>query len=64
MKKIKKKNKDKMNNNWVAVRTPKFLKDEADKTLKKLKKQREGKKYVMVKVSDRPLTYKEVEVDS
>ena len=53
-----------MNNNWTATEAPKFLKREAEKTLEKLNKQRTGKKYKMVKVSDRPPTYKEVEVNS
>lgn len=53
-----------MHNNWVTVRTPKFLKTEAQKALEKVKQQRKGKTFKMVKVSDRPVTYKEVEVES
>jgi hypothetical protein len=35
---------------------------QAQRALSKIQAQRAGKKYVLVKVSDAPLTYKEVEV--
>ena len=49
-------------NNWTSIETPKELRLEAERVLSKLKKQREGKVYEKIKVSDTPLTYKEVEI--
>ena len=49
--------------NWTNTDTPTYFKQEGDKALKKLKKTRKEKKYRLVKVSDTPTTYKEVEVD-
>ena len=49
-------------NNWVRHETPKFLKYEAEKTLGKVNKSREGKTFKMVKVSNTPPTWKEIEV--
>jgi len=34
----------------------------AEKTLKKAKNKREGKIFILIKISDNPLTYKEIEV--
>lgn len=51
-----------MNNNWTYTEAPKFLKEEAEKALRKINKSRIGKQFMMVKVCDRPLTYKEVEI--
>ena len=51
-----------MNNNWTYNETPKFLREEALKQVKKANKAREGKQFKLVKVCDRPLTYKEVEI--
>jgi hypothetical protein len=49
-------------NNWVVAETPKFLKHEAEKTLKKVSKSREGKRFKMVKISNTPPTWKEIEI--
>lgn len=49
-------------NNWTSAETPRFLKEEGEKALKKIIKSRIGKKFKMVKVCDRPLTYKEIEI--
>jgi hypothetical protein len=51
-----------MNNNWVYKEGGNFHKKNGEKVLKKIKEQRKGKMYRMVKVSDNPLTYKEIEV--
>lgn len=50
------------NNNWIGVETPKHFKLQADKVLNKVKKERSKKEFKLVKVSDKPLTYKEVEI--
>ena len=52
-----------MSNNWVLNENANFLKKEAERELKKAKDQRKGKRFVMVKVCDKPLTYKEIEVN-
>jgi hypothetical protein len=56
------KTKQEMNNNWVYKEGGNFHKKNGEKVLKKIKEQRKGKMYRMVKVSDYPLTYKEIEV--
>lgn len=51
-----------MNNNWIYKEGGNFHKINGEKTLKKVKEQRKGKTFRMVKVSDHPITYKEIEV--
>lgn len=51
-----------MNNNWIHHEGGNFHKKNGDKALKKVKDQRVNKKFKMIKVSDHPVTYKEVEI--
>lgn len=51
-----------MNNNWIHKEGGNFHKKNGEKTLKKANDQRKGKTFKMVKVSDHPVTYKEVEI--
>ena len=52
--------------NWVQLQNGAFWKKDAEKSLKKIKAERENisksqnKELKLVKVSDKPLTYKEV----
>lgn len=48
--------------NWSKEETKKFVHEQAIKQSKILKDSREGKKFKLVKVSDHPLTFKEVEL--
>lgn len=48
--------------NWTKEETQKEILNMAQKALKKIKKSRKDKKYKLVKVSDHPPTYKEVEL--
>ena len=48
--------------NWASETTTSFLKSKGEKALKKAKRKLKGKKYKLIKVSDKPLTYKEVEI--
>lgn len=49
--------------NWTKTTTNASLKKDAEKELKKIKREKKGKKTRLVKVSDRPLTYKEIEIE-
>ena len=51
-----------MNNNWVYIQSGDFFKKQAEKNLKKIKEGRKNKKFRLVKISDTPVTYKEIEV--
>lgn len=46
--------------NWVNLETPAFWRKEAEKQLEKVKSKIKGKKIKLIKISDKPLTYKEV----
>ena len=50
--------------NWVEDNTHKAQTKEAQKKLNDFKRDQQNKKFQLVKVSDHPLTYKEVEVKS
>jgi hypothetical protein len=51
-----------MNNNWVYTQSGDFFKKQAEKNLKKIKEGRKNKKFKLVKISDTPATYKEIEI--
>lgn len=46
--------------NWTTLNTTSALRAEADKELKKIKKNNKGQKMRLVKVCDKPLTFKEI----
>jgi hypothetical protein len=48
--------------NWTKESTPKELKKKANKVLDQLKKDRSGRVFKLIKVCDKPLTYKEIEI--
>lgn len=58
------KTKQEMNNNWVYTQSGDFFKKQAEKNLKKIKEGRKNKKFELVKISDTPVTYKEIEIKS
>ena len=49
--------------NWTQTNTNGFLKGEADRELKKIKKERKGLKTRLIKICDKPLTFKEVPIE-
>jgi hypothetical protein len=49
--------------NWTTLHTPTYFKQEADKILKKVKKENKGRKTKLVLVTDKPRTFKEVFID-
>ena len=51
------------NENWVVEETPKTIRKKAVDVLNKLKTERKKHSYKYVKVSDKPLTYKEVRIN-
>lgn len=48
--------------NWTKEETQNELKKRAEKALKKVKEQNKEKRFKTIKVCDKPLTYKEVEI--
>jgi hypothetical protein len=49
--------------NWTKEETQSNIQTKAREALAKIKKERIGKKYILIKVSNNPLTFKEVEVE-
>jgi len=50
------------NENWVKEQTLRNLKRSAKSVLSMIKKSRKGKVFKLIKIRDKPLTYKEIEV--
>lgn len=50
------------NENWIKETTLLSMKDRDKKRLENLKSEREGKQFRLIKISDYPLTFKEIQI--